>query len=91
MKELFKQYKDAGENWYQSEIYLQHEQINQTQRQGEREYVTLKDLRTKYGDEKAEDLARDKRQKQATTGNYLPRVPWHMSHPDWPADQAGHY
>ena len=58
------------------------------QRQGERAYTTLKDLRKEHGDAKAEALARDKRQKQITAGNFLPRVPWHFTHPDFPEDEA---
>ena len=88
MKELFRQYKDANENWFESEIYLKHEQTNETLRSGEREYITLKDLRKEHGDTKAEELAAEKKRKQLTGGNFLPRVPWHMEHPDWPRDQA---
>ena len=50
LKELFQQYKDAGGNWYESEIYFQHEQTNEVQRQGERAYTTLKDLRKELGE-----------------------------------------
>ena len=89
MKQLFAQFKDAGEDWYASEIYLTHQQTSETLRTGEHHYVTLKDLRKEHGDTRAEELAADKQQKQQTHGDYCPRVPYVMVHPDWPKDKAG--
>ena len=88
MKQLFAEFKNAGEDWLASEIYLTHQQTSETLRSGERHYVTLKDLRQEHGDTKAEELAADKQHKQNTLGDYCPRVPYVMTHPDWPKDKA---
>ncbi|CAE7031481.1 unnamed protein product, partial [Symbiodinium sp. CCMP2456] len=86
LKELFQIYKDSGYDWLNSELVIQAKRLQQTAVTGARAYASFKSLVQKHGEDKAKQLRNEKYALQRL-GNYMPDVPWHMSHPDFARDE----
>ena len=88
MSELFKEYMKAGMNWLESDIVIQAKRKSQMLVSGSRNCELFKDLVTKHGEVKANELRSQKKLDQRVKGDYAEDVPHWMIHPDFPDDEA---
>ena len=89
MSELWKEYTKAGMNWLECDLVIEANKKNRMKVSGSKAYELFKDLRSKHGEDKANQLRLDKKEAQRLQGDYLPDVPHWMVHPDFPRDEAG--
>ena len=88
LDELFMEYLKVGGNWMCSSIVCKVENSVEKIMKGEEHYVRLCDLRSKEGDEHAEEIYRSKLALQESLPEDSPEAPFVLKHPDLPGCKA---
>ena len=84
MQKLFEIYTEAGEDWHASSLVQHNSRTEECARSGQENYRTFRSLVQEHGQTNAENLRRDKKAKQAKSGDAYEDTPWWMTHPDFP-------
>ena len=89
LNELFDDYCNSSENWFESNLYLSSVRTHSTKNRGRHVLTPYKDLKTKFGAQQALTIYQEKKQLELNKGP-KDEVIYFMKHPDCKSEDRGH-